>query len=91
MTTAEPRALVRDLPAAHARRASDHSCEPAAASLPPPSLKEERLQGVTASDARLVSLAVLASAPHSAVGADRGAPAREMMLFIGTRFSNLYT
>jgi hypothetical protein len=39
----------------HARRASDHSCEPAAASL--------------------ASLAVLAPASHSAVGADGGAPA----------------
>jgi hypothetical protein len=40
---------------AHARRASDHNCEPGAASL--------------------ASLAVLALAPHSAVGADGGAPA----------------
>jgi hypothetical protein len=40
---------------AHARRASDHSCQPAAASL--------------------ASLAVLALAPHTAVGADGGATA----------------
>ena len=41
----------------HARRASDHSCQPAAAS------------------SSLVSLAFLACAPDSAVGADGGAPA----------------